>query len=254
MVDQFYNFQAPFSPVVPERFKDHAHHPALIEDEPILTVTMLTIGSRYRDWTGPSAIARSFIVHDRLWRYLQGMISRLFWSEDNFVGEFTSLADVSHQRDSHYSQPGNWSNGFRTLGTCEALLVLLDWHPRSLHFPPIDEDTTSIVIKEAKKQRDKASGNSYDRGPESGRDWLARSDRLGRSMVSAASMLATEIGVFDEDEPPVTYGYDNHYNSRETPSDRLRVYRLRQLIWVYSMQQPGKPSRTALALVIEMDL
>lgn len=237
MIDYFYSFLAPFSPVVPECYKKHSQHEMLIEDEPILTVTMLMIGSRYRTWTGPAAIARSYIVHDRLWRYLQGMVSRLFWSEDNFVGEFTSLSDYYESSSSsslHYSLPGNWSNGFRTLGTCEALLILLDWHPRSLHFPPIDEDTTSIMLREAKKP-DQLRGS----GPQSGHDWLARSDRLGRSMLSTASMLATEIGVFDESQLSVSQ--EGGHNVREIPSERLRIYRLRQLIWVYATQQPGRP-------------
>ena len=94
MVDHFYNFQSAFSPIVPECFRDHSQHPALIEEEPILTITILMIGSRYRKWTGPAAVARSYIVHDRIWRYLQGMISRLFWSEDLFVGGLCSLKDL----------------------------------------------------------------------------------------------------------------------------------------------------------------
>lgn len=250
MVDHFYSFQAPFSPVVPQCFNGHSQHAALIEDEPILTVTMLMIGSRYREWTGPAAIARSYVVHDRLWRYLQGMVSRLFWSEDNFVGEFTSLADCPFgpPRDSHYG----WSNGFRTLGTCEALLMLLDWHPRALHFPPIDEDTTSIILRDAKRQRrPTTAGNKGYGGPESGHDWLARSDRLCRSMLFSASMLATEIGVFDESQPSVYRGYEGR-DHWETPSERLRVYQLRQLIWGYATLQPGKPGRSSLRALLNI--
>lgn len=175
------------------------------------------------------------------------MISRLFWSEDNFVGEFTSLADQFSGNDMGYqgdSRPSIWSNGFRTLGTCEALLTLLDWHPQALHFPPVDEDTTSIVIREPKTLHRSVVANGYC-GPGSGHDWLARSDRMCRSMLSAASMLATEIGIFDEEEVSIHHGYENVHSPWDTPSDRQRAYRLRRLIWVYATQQPGKPSMTS---------
>ncbi|KAJ5362088.1 hypothetical protein N7541_002932 [Penicillium brevicompactum] len=130
MVDHFYKFQSAFSPVVPECFQDHSQHAALIEEEPILTITILMIGSRYRNWTGPAAVARSYIVHDRIWRYLQRMISRLFWSDDLFVGEFPSLRDpfrgpANTQRQLHTE---GWSHGFRTLGT---------WRKIPIHCTPV---------------------------------------------------------------------------------------------------------------------
>ncbi|OKL61888.1 hypothetical protein UA08_02834 [Talaromyces atroroseus] len=238
MVDHFYKFHAPFSPVVPECFRAHAQHPALIEEEPILTITILMIGSRYRKWTGLAAASRSFLIHDRLWRYLQGMITRLFWCEDIFVGEFASLTDPLD--NAFFSSRSNtWSNGFRTIGTCEALLLLLDWHPQGLHFPPPDEDTTTTIVREPKRRRFAAEHKRH-RGPGSGHDWLARSDRLCRSMLSTASMLATEMGVFDEEEL-ISEGENNPLTMRDMASHQQRICRVRYLIWVYATQQPGRP-------------
>ncbi|KAF7133859.1 hypothetical protein CNMCM5793_005271 [Aspergillus hiratsukae] len=241
MIDHFYNFHAHFSPVVPECFRDHSQHAVLIEEEPILTITILMIGSRYRKWTGPAAVARSYIVHDRVWRYLQRMISRLVWSEDNFLREFSSRTHPSSSpgEEPHSSYPGIWSNGFRTLGTCEALLLLLDWHPRALHFPPLDEDTTSIVIREPKKPRRSVCTPGYY-GPGSGHDWLARSDRLCHSMLSTLLMLATEMGIFCE-EDSLRQGVDGRRDLWKIPRDQERFNRIRCLIWVYATQQPGRP-------------
>jgi hypothetical protein len=230
MVDHFYNFHSPFSPVVPDYFRCHSQHATLIEEEPVLTITILMIGSRYRKWTGPAAVARSYIVHDRIWRYLQGMISRLTWSEDLFVGEFPSL------NGPRPAYANSWSYGFRTLGTCEALLLLLDWHPRALHFPPPDEDTSSIVVPEPKRPQN-GTGIRYH-GPGSGHDWLARSDRLCQSMLSTVLMLSTEMGIFAED---IDFAHDG---SRQDPQkvarDNERFHRIRCLIWVYATQQPGR--------------
>jgi hypothetical protein len=246
MVDYFYNFQSAFSPVVPECFRDHSQHATLIEQEPILTITILMIGSRYRKWTGPAAVARSYIVHDRVWRCLQRMISRLFWSEDFFVGEFPSLRDpfLGSARAPQPAYADSWSHGFRTLGTCEALLLLLDWHPRALHFPPPDEDTSSIVISEPKRPRKTPSVTGYD-GPGSGHDWLARSDRLCHSMLSTVLMLATEMGIFCEN---YLFRQDDRvrHDHSEVIRDQERCHRIRSLIWVYATQQPGQPGMHAL--------
>jgi hypothetical protein len=239
MVDHFYNFQSAFSPVVPEYFRSHSHHATLIEEEPVLTITILMIGSRYRKWTGPAAVARSYIVHDRIWRYLQGMISRLFWSEDLFVGEFSSL------RGPRPAYTDSWSHGFRTLGTCEALLLLLDWHPRALHFPPPDDDTSSIVIPGPKIACKGACKTGYH-GPGSGHDWLARSDRLCHSMLSTVLMLATEMGILCEDNS-FWQEDDTRHNQANILRDQERIHRIRCLMWVYATQQPGQPGITSSA-------
>ncbi|KAH0827674.1 hypothetical protein FOPE_00091 [Fonsecaea pedrosoi] len=241
MVDHFYTYQAPFSPAAPEYYAHHSKHHLLIEEEPILTITMLMIGSRYRTWTGPASISRSRVIHDRLWRYLQGMISRLFWFEDNFVGEFTSLRDPSSSMQKR-GQDSVRSIRFRTLGTCEALLLVLDWHPRALHFPPIDDDTTSIVIAEQPRSRNTGtSGGEYETG--AGHLWLARSGHLCRSMLSTVSMLATELGFFDGKEGPSTYYSEYRDYLYGAPSTRQRAQSLQYLIWIYAtQQQTGPPS------------
>ncbi|OAP55556.1 hypothetical protein AYL99_10529 [Fonsecaea erecta] len=241
MVDHFYTYQAPFSPAAPEYYAHHSRHHLLIEEEPILTITILMIGSRYRKWTGPAAASRSCVVHDRLWRYLQGMISRLFWFEDNFVGEFTSLSDPSSSMQKR-GQESVRSIRFRTLGTCEALLLVLDWHPRALHFPPIDDDTTSIVITETPSTRNPSkSSGEYETG--AGHLWLARSGHLCRSMLSTVSMLATELGFFDGKEGPSTYYSEYRDDLYRAPSTRQRAQSLQYLIWIYAtQQQTGPPS------------
>ncbi|KIX94591.1 uncharacterized protein Z520_09637 [Fonsecaea multimorphosa CBS 102226] len=241
MVDHFYTYQAPFSPAAPEYYGHHSKHHLLIEEEPILTITILMIGSRYRKWTGPAATSRSCVIHDRLWRYLQGMISRLFWFEDNFVGEFTSLSDPSSSMQKRGQEPVR-SIRFRTLGTCEALLLVLDWHPRALHFPPIDDDTTSIVIAEPPSTRDSSvSSGEYETG--AGHLWLARSGHLCRSMLSTVSMLATELGFFDGKEGPSTYYSEYRDDLFRAPSTRQRAQSLQYLIWIYAtQQQTGPPS------------
>ncbi len=67
-VNHFYDALAPSSPILSSVSKHPSQHLKLIEEEPLLTVTILMLASR------------SYTIHDRLWKYLQGIVSRVFWS------------------------------------------------------------------------------------------------------------------------------------------------------------------------------
>ena len=229
-VDSFYNFLAPFSPIISSDFKSPSQHPKLLEEEPILTVTILMIASRYMKLTGPGALSRSYFIHDRLWKYLQGMISRVFWSEEDCVSRVGPILPFSQPLARRGSDSvGSSRSTFRSLGTCEALLLLLEWHPRALHFPSWDEDTTSIIVKD--------TGNTHPSTKDTGRygtlgsgiDWLARSDRMCRSLLVTALSVAVELGIFDKDD-----------NTKMKSNNGQRVYRIQQLIWAYLIQTTGR--------------
>jgi hypothetical protein len=231
-VDWFYNYLVPLSPVPSARFQDHSQHMNLLEEEPILAVTILTVASRYMKLSGPGSITRGYVVHDRLWNYLRSMISRVFWSEE----AFTSMDSVPHS-EAPSTTP---SSVLRTMGTCEALLLLLEWYPRTLHFPPIDNDTNSIIVRDGTTHHITSQGR-YGR-MRSGVDWLRRSDRMCWSLLGLAQSLATELGMFDK-QGITTEDYD--YRSQD---DMQRVHRIRRLIWVFSVQTSGRLGATSSEL------
>lgn len=76
------------TPITPPDFRFAATHARLLQDEPMLTVVLLTISSRYSALAGPGDKSRSFLVHERLWTYLQSVISRMFWGQEQFGGGF----------------------------------------------------------------------------------------------------------------------------------------------------------------------
>lgn len=84
----FYEHLAPMTPITPPDFRSPATHPGMLQEEPMLTVVLLTISSRYSLLAGPGDNSRSFLVHEKLWTYLQGMISRMFWGQEQFGGGF----------------------------------------------------------------------------------------------------------------------------------------------------------------------
>jgi hypothetical protein len=143
-MDYFYTYLSPLTPIVVPDYRDHATHAKLLKEEPMLVVTLLTISSRYARLTGPGATSRPYAIHEKLWSYLQGMIDRMIWGQEQFGGGFCGAGQ----------QPGSDVNplsrkGLRTLGTVESLMLLTEWHPRALHFPPGDDDDELMVPDEA---------------------------------------------------------------------------------------------------------
>lgn len=110
----FYEHINPLTPISPPDFSALSTHAKLLNEEPMLTVTILMIASRYMKLDGPGAQSRSFKIHDKLWEYLQGMITRMFWGQEQFGGGFCgaggskTLEEVETRR-----------RGMRSLGTVE---------------------------------------------------------------------------------------------------------------------------------------
>lgn len=113
-IDYFYEHLAPLTPIAPPDFHSPSSHPKLLTEEPMLTVTLLTITSRFMKLRGPAAQSRSFIIHEKLWMYLQGMITRMFWGQEQFGGGFCGAGSVGKE-----TPFGTIRGGLRSLGTIE---------------------------------------------------------------------------------------------------------------------------------------
>jgi hypothetical protein len=192
-IDYFYEHLAPLTPISPPDFSNYAEHPKLLEEEPMLTVTLLTITSRYKRLEGPGGSTRSFKIHDKLWEYLQGMVTRMFWGQEQFGGGFCGAGNTRAQQSMDLKR-----KGLRTLGTAESLLLLSDWLPRAMHFPPGDDGNELLV-----PLIDPHAGDDSDSAPSllnihaGWTEPAIRSDKMSWSLVGMAYTLSWEIGVFD---------------------------------------------------------
>ena len=88
-------------------------NPDILSDEPMLTVTLLTIASRYMQVSGPGARTRSYMIHERLWLALQNMITRMFWGQEQYGGGLSKAG--SRKRGSRPTDKGV----LRAFGTIE---------------------------------------------------------------------------------------------------------------------------------------
>ncbi|KAF7128458.1 hypothetical protein CNMCM5793_003188 [Aspergillus hiratsukae] len=176
-VDLFFRNMAPLSPILTDFFASHHTHYWLITQEPVLCCAILMISSRYHTLPGPSAATRGFFIHNRLWQHCQHLILRIMLGQEKF-----SKAKTRH------------------LGTVEALLLLSEWYPRALHFPPENDGWDSDLMLTAPSERDPPpvteESPMQDRWREDVVEPTRRSDRMSWMLVSSALALAHELGVF----------------------------------------------------------
>jgi hypothetical protein len=124
----------------------------------------------------------------------------------------------------------------RTLGTIEALLLISEWHPRSLHFPPESDAWDSDI------DFGLSGGSTTPSHPESSSNqWLQdvieparRSDQMSWMLLGSAFSLAHELGIFEPEER------DPDPSDRPIPDlvshNKVRKQRIQQLLYVYINQ------------------
>lgn len=256
----YYKYLSPLTPISPPTFSNPSSHLTLLTEEPILTVTLLTISSRYCQLPGAGGICRSHAVPEQLWTYLRGMIERCLWGQEAFGGGFcgsgsasTSMLTDESQTSSTAPWRGLRKGSLRTLGTIESLLILTEWHPRALHFPP-NEATDELVLPIAEASPLMASEDELHRtvGPGIGgkriESWLEpawRSDRMCWMLLSTAMGLAYELGVFDDIDELLK---DDAITRPEYKDEvyRQRANRIKRLLLIYTSQLAGRLGWTSM--------
>ncbi|KAE8142942.1 hypothetical protein BDV38DRAFT_293422 [Aspergillus pseudotamarii] len=210
-IDLFYKYLAPLSPVPTVAYCDHKNHEQLIVEEPMLCCTMLMIASRYFVLPGAGGISRSHFIHHRLWQYCELLIRRIMFGQEKYSTAKT-----------------------RIVGSIESLILISDWNPRSVHFPPETEGWDGELISPAYDRRNRLQ-TSEDvpliRWREDVFEPAKRSERMSWMLLGAGVTLGYELGVFAD-------GYSN------TPplanSQTVRVYRARKLLYTYVTQMAVK--------------
>lgn len=250
-VEYFYRYHSVLTPVAPLDFRGLETHESLLTQEPMLAVTILMVASRYMDLVGPGRLTRPYAIHQKLWAYLQNMIDRLVWGQEQFGGGFCGAG----------AQPGCDVNplsrkGLRTLGTVESLMLLTEWHPRAMHFPP-DENEAELMVPDGNSAAETLVGDDPDGSKGIGGQpmdtWLEpcwRSDRMCWMLLGMAMSLAFEIGVFDRDgskrhRSPSSQNLGTLSESQQQSYDKRRD-NLKNLLLVFVTQTAGRVGLTSM--------
>lgn len=247
-IEYFYKYLAPLTPVSLPDFRPYDTHEKLLTEEPMLSVTLLLIASRHMKLDGPGALSRPYSIHDKLWKYLSGMINRVVWGQEQFGGGFCGAG----------AEPGSDVNpltrkGLRTLGTVESMVLLTEWHPRAMHFPPDEADEELMIPDQPVATPEYADNNDLPKGIGGQRmdAWLEpcwRSDRMCWMLLGMAMSLAFEIGVFDSSD------WQRHARSMDgqpLSAEGLQVYdnrrgSVRDVLLVYVTQTSGRLGLTSM--------
>jgi hypothetical protein len=205
-IDLFFKHMCPLSPIISDFYGNHINHQQLLTDEPALCCTILALSSRYHILPGIGGVSRSTVIHDRLWRYSQDLLTRTMFGQEKGSSPKT-----------------------RSIGTVEALLLISEWHPRSLHFPPDNYGWDSDLLLDSAAQHNSGSGQNHHPETSAADQWLndviepaRRSDRMSWMLLGSAVTLAHELGIFDGDT-----------DSTEVGDSTLRRIRVRKLLYVY---------------------
>lgn len=202
---------SPLSPILTDFYSDHRNHRWLVTRDPVLCCTILMISSRYHLLPGAGGESRNFFIHHRLWQHCQQLVMRLTFGQERSL------------------QPKT-----RTIGTIEALLLISEWHPRSLHFPP-ESDGWDFDLAFSAPEPKEPDESSTNRWLEDMIEPARRSDQMSWMLLGSALSLAHELGIFELDDKKWSYfsGYEGAISAEQITLRRSRVQRL---LYVYINQ------------------
>lgn len=179
LINCFFAHMHPFFPHIPERL----HEPLELAGHPLLLGAILTISARYHlleQGVGsalgsvPLLVPRNMEVHDRLWVYVQRLISQTVWSE--------ALT--------------------RSMGTVFAFLLFTEWNPRAIHWRWTDYANKPDILLLAQEVADTtAAAQSSDESEVmlTGLGALRRLDRMAWMLIGSAVRLAQDMGFMESE-------------------------------------------------------
>lgn len=231
-MEYFYTHLAPMTPLTLSNYRDPSTHKKLLAEEPVLALAILALTSRYCPLNTYSRECRRSEIHKQLWTSLTNIVQRLLWGQEQFGGGFcgAGMAPLSKTVTGQIT----WKGSLRTLGTVEALLLLTDWQPRALHFPPLDHDDTLIYYESEQDTSTPQQSSDSANLPYS--TWLEpawRSDRMSWMLLGLAQSLSFELGVFD-----TRHEFCGHQHGPD--SDCAHRRRLRRMVITYVSQISGR--------------
>lgn len=171
LINMFFTTMHPFYPHIPK----FLHLPSVLAGYPILLCAVLTISSRYHtlNSTTTDGTPKNIDIHDRLWLYVQRLISQTVWAEAST----------------------------RSIGTVFAFLLFTEWNPRAIHWrwsdyanradDPCDTAMSSNPLSYASSVAAATSDEPAGLGA------IRRSYRMAWMLIGSAVRLAQDTGFME---------------------------------------------------------
>lgn len=231
----FFEYMSSLSPILDEYYSDYANHRELVTQEPLLCTTMLMISSRYHILPGVGGASRGYFIHQRLWDHCQQLLLRIMLGQEKMSRAIN-----------------------RSVGSIEAFLLMTEWHPRALHFPPLNEGWDSDLVPHygfggahavnTQDNSTSASRPTPDQWLENVIEPARRSDKMSWMLLGNALSLAHELGIFDDEKVSSirTNEGTQPTNINSTERTAYRCGRVRKLLYVYTEQLTSRLGCTAM--------
>lgn len=225
---RFFRNLSPLSPVLDDYYSHHENHYWLITQEPLLCCTILMVSSRFHALRGTSSWSRSVALHDRLWEHCEHLVTRIIFGQEK-----KSKAKT------------------RTVGAIHALMLMTEWAPRAVYFPPKSDGWDSDLIFQLPDDRDQPGGNEADVTQDIHGTWFRdviapakRIDRMSWMPLGCAVTLGHEIGIFDATRAKLAVA---GLGSPEQQQSRMSCYIwLRKAIFIADEQFSNRLGSTSL--------
>lgn len=131
-------------------------------------------------------------------------------------------------------------------GSIYSLLLLSDYHPRSMHFPPNDDDEDLLAPAEGASIMPRSPEDNQEIGPSSESafsGWTEpalRSDRMSWSLIGLSYALAYELGVFGNYSDGM-HSVDGAFKRSSGDFSRSkRADKIERLLYIYVTQACGR--------------
>lgn len=171
LIKMFFTTMHPFFPHIPQ----FLHLPSVLAGYPILLCAVLTISARYHtlNSTTVEGTPKHIDIHDRLWLYVQRLISQTVWAEAST----------------------------RSIGTVFAFLLFTEWNPRAIHWRWSDyanrADDPCDTAMSSKPLSYASSVAACTSDEPAGLGAMRRSYRMAWMLIGSAVRLAQDTGFME---------------------------------------------------------
>ncbi|KAG7291236.1 hypothetical protein NEMBOFW57_001248 [Staphylotrichum longicolle] len=125
-LDFYFNVMWSLRPVVHPFYRDRSRYALLAADEPLLSISLVTLSSRYYSLSGSHGEIRSERIHWQAWKFLRKYLQSALWG-------------------SPYT---------RSPGAIAAMLLMIEWHSKAINNPSsFSEDEDGDMFSSAQGPR-----------------------------------------------------------------------------------------------------
>lgn len=190
-----------------DQFRNHESHAGLIYEEAMLCCAILMISSRFFLLPGAGGESRSHLIHNKLWQYCELLVKRIMLGQEKLS-----------------------SAKLRIIGTIEGLMLISDWHPRAIHFPPDTEGWDALLVDTVYERHSRK--RKYDQEPlvrwrNDVFEPAKRASRMSWMLLGLATNLAYELGILSNGQ---------RTDSSTSDAEGRRKFRVQRLLYSYMTQ------------------